>query len=48
MFTSEGSPTYPVLERLARDREPFYFWSFDIEEPPDAAERGFYVDPVYF
>jgi hypothetical protein len=48
VFTSAGSATYPVLTDLAKDLEPFDFWSFTIDEPDGAAERGFYVDPVYF
>lgn len=48
VFTSAGSPTYPLLGELADSSEPFWFWSFEISEPSGAPERGFYVDPVYF
>lgn len=48
VFTSERSSTYDVVADLADEIEVFDFWAFDITEPPSLAERGFYVDPVYF
>jgi len=48
VFTSIGSPTYPVLVDMAEEIEPYDFWTFSIDEPPGASERGVYVDPVYF
>jgi hypothetical protein len=48
VFTSERSATYDVLSELAESIEVFDFWAFNIPEPPALAERGFYVDPVYF
>jgi hypothetical protein len=48
LFTSERSSTYDVVSDLAEEIEPFDFWAFDIPEPAALAERGFYVDPVYF
>lgn len=48
VFTSERSATYEVVMSLAEEIEPFDFWAFNIAEPKALAERGFYVDPVYF
>ena len=46
-ITSEGSPTYALLERLAFQMDPFDYKQA-IPEPEDAKSRGLYVDPVYF
>jgi hypothetical protein len=46
-LTSEGSPTYPLLKRLAFDMDAFDF-KMTIKEPADAAANGLYVDPIYF
>ena len=48
VFTSKRSATYDVVAELADEIEVFDFWAFDITEPKALAERGFYVDPVYF
>ena len=48
VFTSERSPTYGVVTELAEQVEPFDFWAFDVPEPAELLEGGFYVDPVYF
>jgi hypothetical protein len=48
VFTSERSSTHDVVMSLAESVEEFDFWAFDLEEPAALADRGFYVDPVYF
>ena len=48
VFTSERSPTYGVVTELAEQVEPFDFWAFDVPEPAELLEGGFYVDTVYF
>lgn len=48
VFTSERSSSHDVVMSLAESVEEFDFWAFDLEEPAALAERGFYVDPVYF
>jgi hypothetical protein len=48
IFTSERSPGYASLVRLARDVDAFDLWTPDMAEPPGAAERGLYIDQVYF
>jgi hypothetical protein len=48
VFTSEGSPTHRPVMELASSVEPFDLWTFEIPEPPGAADHGVYVDPVHF
>jgi hypothetical protein len=48
VFTSERSPGYDRLCALAREVDVFDMWTPGIDEPPGAAERGLYVDQVYF
>jgi hypothetical protein len=48
IFTSESSPGYDVLTRLAYQVDAFDLWTPGRAEPPGAAERGLYVDQVYF
>src|SRR5215469_2019112 len=48
IFTAHASPGYALLRSLAREVEAFFVWTPGIEEPAGAAERGIYVDPVYF
>jgi len=48
IFTSERSPGYALLARLAREIDAFDLWTPDLAEPPAAADRGLYVDQVYF
>jgi len=48
VFTSQGSPTHDVVMDLAEAVEPYDLWTFEIPEPEGTAERGIYVDPVYF
>jgi hypothetical protein len=47
MLTSEGSPNYAVASRLSSRIDPYLF-RMDVAEPEDAAQRGVYVDGVYF
>jgi hypothetical protein len=46
-LTSEGSPGFPLLKRLAFQMDAFDY-KMAIPEPEGAAARGLYVDPVYF
>jgi hypothetical protein len=49
IFTSEGSPSFPVLEPLASATERFLMTlGPGIREPEDVSERGLYVDHLYF
>ena len=48
MFTSPASPGSELLCLLASHVEPFNVWTPGIPEPPGSAERGIYVDPIYF
>jgi RimJ/RimL family protein N-acetyltransferase len=48
VFTHPASPTYEVLTGVQPDVMPFDLWTPTLAEPPDAADRGVYVDPVYF
>jgi len=48
IFTSEGSPGYSRVRDLASHIERFVLISFGVPEPPGAAARGVYVDPIYF
>ena len=47
VFTSEGSPNDAVLSRLA-DRIDAFDFRMGAPEPAGAAQRGLYVDPIYF
>jgi hypothetical protein len=47
-FTSEGSPGYSRVRDLAAELERYVLISFGVPEPPGAAARGVYVDPIYF
>jgi hypothetical protein len=47
IYTSEGSPNYPVVSRLAGQIGVFDF-RMGVAEPEGAAQRGLYVDPIYF
>jgi Acetyltransferase (GNAT) domain len=46
-MTSEGSPNYELICKLARRMEPFAF-HIELPEPPGTIERGLYIDAVYF
>ena len=45
LFTARPAPAFEVIERLAERLEPYRI-SCSIPEPPDAAERGVYIDPI--
>jgi hypothetical protein len=47
ILTSEPSPNYPMLKRLAFQVDAFDF-KMAIPEPDDAKTAGLYVDPIYF
>jgi hypothetical protein len=46
-MTSEGSPNYPLICKLAHRMDPFAL-RMVIPEPPGTIERGAYVDAVFF
>lgn len=48
IFSSDASPGHALLRSLASAVEPFFVWTPGIEEPAGSAERGIYVDPIYF
>lgn len=48
VFTSERSPGYHTIDRLAEHLERFDLWTPPIPEPPGAAINGVYMDQVYF
>ena len=48
VFTSEASAGYGRVLALASELERYVVISFGIPEPPGAATRGLYVDPIYF
>jgi hypothetical protein len=48
IFTSPSSPGVAILRSLAREVEPYNMWTPGIAAPPDAGDRGLYVDPIYF
>jgi hypothetical protein len=48
LFTSEASAGYERVRALASELERYVVISFGIPEPPNAASRGLYVDPIYF
>jgi hypothetical protein len=48
LFTSEASAGYERVRALASELERYVVISFGIPEPPGAASRGLYVDPIYF
>ena len=47
LVTSEASPAYGVVAPLAAKRDPFAF-RMAVPEPEGTADRGVYVDAVYF
>ena len=47
LLVSEASPNYHLMARLASRLDPFVF-RMQIPEPEGAADRGLYVDAVYF
>ena len=48
LFTSESSAGCERVRALASELERYVVISFGIPEPPGAASRGLYVDPIYF
>ncbi len=48
LFTSEASAGYERVRALASELERYVVISFGIPEPPGAAARALYVDPIYF
>ena len=48
LFTSEASAGFDRVRALASELERFVVILFGIPEPPGAASRGLYVDPIYF
>ncbi len=48
IFSSDASRGHALLRSLASAVEPFFVWTPGIEEPAGSAERGTYVDPIYF
>ena len=47
VMTSEGSPNYDVVKKLAAQTDAFDF-RMGAAEPTGAVQRGPYIDPVYF
>jgi hypothetical protein len=47
LYTSEGSPNYRVVKSLASQID-MYDFRMGVPEPDGAAQRGLYVDAVYF
>ena len=48
ILTSPASPGANLIATLADETEHFNHWTPGIPPPPDAGERGLYIDPVYF
>ncbi len=48
IFTSEPSPGYATIARLADRLEPFDIWTYPVNEPDATAAHGVYADQVYF
>ena len=48
IFTSRASPGVDRLRALAREVERYNMWTPGIAVPEGEADRGLYVDPVYF
>jgi hypothetical protein len=48
IFSSPTSAGVDVIRRLADEVEEYNMWTPGLAVPPDAAERGLYVDPIYF
>jgi hypothetical protein len=48
IFTSQSSPGFERLCKLAKTIEDFVFWLNGVPEPADARSRGVYTDPFYF
>ena len=48
LLTSPASPGVDCVRALADDIESFNHWTPGVPPPPDAAEKGLYIDPIYF
>jgi hypothetical protein len=48
VFTTDRSPTSPILRRMAESIEAYEVIVPFVEEPEGVAERGVYVDQAYF
>ncbi|HEX6032303.1 MAG TPA: hypothetical protein VFY90_12800, partial [Tepidiformaceae bacterium] len=48
IFSSQGSRSLPIIGQLEAALSAFDFWTPRLPEPPGAAYRGLYVDPIYF
>jgi hypothetical protein len=48
LLTSPGSPGVDRVRALADDIEAFNHWTPGVRPPDDAAEKGLYIDPIYF
>jgi len=48
VLTSPASPGAHLVQALADEVEAFNHWTPGIPPPADAAERGLYIDPIYF
>jgi hypothetical protein len=48
VFTSPASPGVEVLTTLAREVERYNMWTPGIPVPEGEANKGLYVDPIYF
>ncbi len=48
IFSSPASPGIEVIRSLADEVEEYNLWTPGLAVPSNAAERGLYVDPIYF
>jgi hypothetical protein len=48
ILTSPASPGADLIRALADEVETFNHWSPGVPPPADAAEKGLYIDPIYF
>jgi hypothetical protein len=48
LFTSAASRGCDIITSLAAEVEAFNMWTPGVAVPSDAAEKGLYVDPIYF
>ena len=48
ILTSATSTGVDFIRSLADETEDFNHWTPGVPPPPDAAERGLYIDPIYF
>jgi hypothetical protein len=48
LLTSPGSPGADLIRALADHVDEFNHWSPGVPPPADAAQKGLYIDPIYF